>query len=85
MKKRTIRREKKVYSKSDRAITLIALIVTIIVNRVFYDKNKNISNLVGSSLWFIYTYNKIVIEKDNNSIFLVKNKKGRIKKWKIKN
>ena len=29
--KRTIRREKKVYSKGDRAITLIALIVTIIV------------------------------------------------------
>ena len=66
-------------------ITLIALVITIIVNRVFYDKNKNISNLVGSSLWFIYTYNRIVIEKDNNSIFLVKNKKGRIKKWKIKN
>ena len=31
-------------------ITLIALVITIIVNRVFYDKNKNISNLVGSSL-----------------------------------
>lgn len=31
MKKRTIRREKKFYSKGDRAITLIALIVTIIV------------------------------------------------------
>ena len=28
-------------------ITLIALVVTVIVNRVFYDKNKNISNLVG--------------------------------------
>ena len=25
-------------------------ILNIIVNRVFYDKNKNISNLVGSSL-----------------------------------
>ena len=37
-------------SKSDRAITLIALIVTIIVKRVFYDKNKKYSNLVGSSL-----------------------------------
>ena len=35
IKKRTIRREKKVYSKSDRAITLIALIVTIIVLLVF--------------------------------------------------
>lgn len=34
----------------NKGITLIALIVTIIVNRVFYDKNKNISNLVGSSL-----------------------------------
>ena len=31
-------------------ITLIALVVTIIVNRVFYDKNKKYSNLVGSSL-----------------------------------
>ena len=78
-------KNKKTAKKSTRGITLIALVVTIIVNRVFYDKNKNISNLVGSSLWFIYTYNRIVIEKDNNSIFLVKNKKGRIKKWKIKN
>ena len=51
-------------------ITLIALIVTIIVNRVFYDKNIKLRNLVGSNLWFIYTYNRIVIEKDNNSIFL---------------
>ena len=33
-----------------KGITLIALVITIIVNRVFYDKNKNISNLVGSSL-----------------------------------
>ena len=36
--------------KEEKGITLIALVVTIIVNRVFYDKNKNISNLVGSSL-----------------------------------
>ena len=36
--------------KSRNGITLIALVITIIVNRVFYDKNKNISNLVGSSL-----------------------------------
>ena len=36
--------------KMSAGITLIALVVTIIVNRVFYDKNKNISNLVGSSL-----------------------------------
>ena len=33
-----------------KGITLIALVITIIVNRVFYDKNRNISNLVGSSL-----------------------------------
>ena len=37
-------------SKEKSGITLIALIVTIIVNRVFYDKNKKYSNLVGSSL-----------------------------------
>ena len=66
-------------------ITIISLVVTVIVNRVFYDKNIKLRNLVGSSLWFIYTYNRIVIEKDNNSIFLVQNKKGRIWKWKIKN
>ena len=41
---------KKVYSRSDRAITLIALIVTIIVHLVPYDKNKKYSNLVGFSL-----------------------------------
>ena len=33
--------------KANRGITPIALVITIIVNRVFYDKNKNISNLVG--------------------------------------
>ena len=44
---------KKVYSRSDRAITLIALIVTIIVNRVFYDKNKKYRNLVGSPMIYI--------------------------------
>ena len=31
-------------------ITLIALVVTVIVNRVFYDKNIKFSDLVGSSL-----------------------------------
>ena len=41
---------KKVYSRSDKAITLIALIVTIIVHLVPYDKNKKYSNLVGFSL-----------------------------------
>ena len=44
---------KKNMLKSRNGITLIALVITIIVNRVFYDKNRNISNLVGSSLWFI--------------------------------
>ena len=42
MTKKTSRREK--------GITLIALIVTIIVNRVFYDENIKLSNLVGSNL-----------------------------------
>ena len=36
--------------KMSGGITLIALVVTIIVNRVFYDKNIKLSNLVGSSL-----------------------------------
>ena len=39
--------------KNSRGITLIALVISIIVNRVFYDKNKKYSNLVGFSLWFI--------------------------------
>ena len=42
MKKKTSTREK--------GITLIALIVTIIVHLVPYDKNKKYSNLVGFSL-----------------------------------
>ena len=37
-------------TKTSNGITLIALVVTIIVNRVFYDKYKKYSNLVGSSL-----------------------------------
>ena len=43
---------KKIKSKNSKiaGITLIALVVSIIVNRVFYDKNKNINNLVGSNL-----------------------------------
>ena len=44
---------KRIKRNKTAGITLIALVVTVIVNRVFYDKNKNISNLVGSSLWFI--------------------------------
>ena len=36
--------------KMSSGITLIALVVTIIVNKVFYDKNKNIGNLVGYNL-----------------------------------
>ena len=39
--------------KNKNGITLIALVVTIIVNRVFYDKNKKYSNLVGSPIIYI--------------------------------
>ena len=46
MKKQKLK-SKKTKHKKTAGITLIALVVTIIVNRVFYDKNKNISNLVG--------------------------------------
>lgn len=42
--------KRNIKSKSDRAITLIALVVTIIVHLVPYDKNKKYSNLVGFSL-----------------------------------
>ncbi len=41
---------KKIERKGTSGITLIALVITIIVNRVFYDKNIKFSNLVGSSL-----------------------------------
>ena len=40
-------------TKNSKGITLIALVVTIIVNRVFYDKNKKYSNLVGSPMIYI--------------------------------
>ena len=40
-------------SKGKRGITLISLVVTIIVNRVYYDKNKKYSNLVGSPIIYI--------------------------------
>ena len=39
--------------KNEKGITLIVLVVTIIVNRVFYDKNKKYSNLVGSPMIYI--------------------------------
>ena len=39
--------------KTSNGITLIALVITIIVNRVFYDKNKKYSNLVGSPMIYI--------------------------------
>ena len=39
--------------KSSNGITLIALVITIIVNRVFYDKKKKYSNLVGSPMIYI--------------------------------
>ena len=40
----------KMVENKNEGITLIALVITIIVNRVFYDKNKNISNLVDFCL-----------------------------------
>ena len=40
-------------TKEKSGITLLALVVTIIVNRVFYDKNKKYSNLVGSPMIYI--------------------------------
>ena len=43
----------KTLKNNEKAITLISLVVTIIVNRVFYDKNKNISNLVSSPMIYI--------------------------------
>ena len=39
--------------KRNNGITLIALVVTVIVNRVFYDKNIKLSNLVGSPMIYI--------------------------------
>ena len=50
IKRCKVKRNIKSKSKSDRAITLIALVVTIIVHLVPYDKNKKYSNLVGFSL-----------------------------------
>ena len=44
---------KKNLKKRTDGVTLIALVVTIIVNRVFYDKNKKYSNLVGSPMIYI--------------------------------
>ena len=41
---------KKNVLKSRNGITLIALVITIIVHLVPYDKNKKYSNLVGFSL-----------------------------------
>ena len=43
----------KTLKNNEKAITLIALVITIIVNRVFYDKNKKYSNLVGSPMIYI--------------------------------
>jgi len=37
-------------TKASNGITLIALVITIIVHLVPYDKNKKYSNLVGFSL-----------------------------------
>ncbi len=43
----------KTQKNSEKAITLIALVITIIVNRVFYDKKRKYSNLVGSPMIYI--------------------------------
>ena len=43
-------REIKSKKKKNSGITLIALVITIIVHLVPYDKNKKYSNLVGFSL-----------------------------------
>ena len=48
--KHIIRGINQMKSKEKSGITLIALIVTIIVHLVPYDKNKKYSNLVGFSL-----------------------------------
>lgn len=45
--------KKELKNKENAGITLIALVVTIIVNRVFYDKNKKYCNLVGSPMIYI--------------------------------
>ena len=52
MKKQNLK-SKNTNHKKTAGITLIALVVTIIVNRVFYDKNKKYSNLVGSPMIYI--------------------------------
>ena len=44
--------------KSEKGITLVALVVTIIVYRVFYDKNIKYSNLVELA----YDLYKLIIE-----------------------
>ena len=43
----------KIKQKSIDGITLIALVITVIVNRVFYDKNRKYRNLVGSPMIYI--------------------------------
>ena len=47
------RKTNRIQKKGTNGITLIALVITIIVNRVFYDKNKKYSNLVGSPMIYI--------------------------------
>ena len=48
-----MKNERKNLGNNTKGITLIALVVTIIVNRVFYDKNIKLSNLVGSPMIYI--------------------------------
>ena len=54
MKKKFKKQINKIKKKGTNGITLIALVITIIVNRVFYDKNIKLSNLVGSPMIYIY-------------------------------
>ena len=52
-KEKTMNKNIKNTLEASNGITLIALVITIIVNRVFYDKNKKYSNLVGSPMIYI--------------------------------
>ena len=45
--------QKKKRNLNEKGITLIALVVTIIVDLVSYDKYKKYSNLVGSPIVYI--------------------------------
>ena len=48
-----LKKTKNQIKNQNKGITLIALVITVIVDRVFYDKNKKYSNLVGSPMIYI--------------------------------